>query len=175
MWVEEREKEKGRERRMYWMPYMEAKGEDKVVYRMAEVGSGHGEPASVTQAPTAAPGLPLTLPFTPRNPSINLLSSGVRHTTADSERKVLSEKDGLWGHVTVTPVSQAAVSRGHSVQVRSRYVGRGVVQGSRAGQACDQRRRAEGVEQPGEISARRANRGRFNFRYKVCLREEEEN
>ncbi|RXN37132.1 RNA-directed DNA polymerase from mobile element jockey-like protein [Labeo rohita] len=61
------------------------------------------------------------------------------------------------------------------VQVRSRYVGRGVVQASRAGQACDQRQRAEGVEQPGEISTRRANRGRFSFRYKVCLREEEEN
>lgn len=57
-----------------------------------------------------------------------------------------------------------------TVQVRSRYVGRGVVQASQAGQACDQ-----GVEQPEEISGRRANRGRFSFRYKVCLREEEEN
>lgn len=62
-----------------------------------------------------------------------------------------------------------------TVQVRSRYVGRGVVQASRAGQACDHRRRAKGAEQPGEISGRRANRDRFSFRYKVCLREEEEN
>lgn len=59
-----------------------------------------------------------------------------------------------------------------TVQVRSRYVGRGVVQASRAGQACDQRQRAEGVEQPREISGRRANRARFSLRYKVCLREE---
>lgn len=62
-----------------------------------------------------------------------------------------------------------------TAQVRSRYVGQGVVQASRTGQACDHRRRAKGVEQPGEISGRRANRGRFSFRYKVCLREEEEN
>ncbi len=46
-----------------------------------------------------------------------------------------------------------------TVQVRSRYVGRGAVQTSRAGQACDQCRQAEGVEKPGEISGRRANRG----------------